>query len=224
MWTPDPYLAQIFYDNMADRIELAEPSELSPLLAPPQAPKATTTAEQNRKSRQPWEKIMFVLMVVLLFASCGDQSQESPLIRITESVICYRYFENVDPSKLLLSRAEVGPGAIGGVAEMYCKADEVQSKLAMIRGWQATFDGLPSLVLALPIGWAGDRFGRKPVLLAGLLGYATSSAWKEFVYVHQWCGKWDSKLTMPGCGFGNSSTSRPSGSPHSLRLWEEETQ
>jgi MFS family permease len=64
---------------------------------------------------------------------------------------------------------------------MYCKADDVQSKLAMIRGWQATFDGLPSLVLALPIGWAGDRYGRKPVLLAGLLAFVLSAAWKELV-------------------------------------------
>ena len=181
MRAPDPSLPQTVYDSMVASIELAEPSERSPLLEQSDEHDATTTGQPNPKSWQPWEKIMLLILVVVLLVSLGDQLSESPHTRIMEAVICYRYFENVDPSKLLLGRDEVGPGAIGGVAEMYCKADDVQSKLAMIRGWQATFDGLPSLILALPIGWAGDRFGRKPVLLAGLLAFMLSAAWKELV-------------------------------------------
>ena len=181
MWAPDPSLPQVVYDSMADRIELEEPTERSPLLTQSDEPENTTAGQHNPKSWQPWEKIMLLVLAVVLLTSLGDQWQESPHTRIMEAVICYQYFEDVDPSKLLLGRNEVGPGAIGGVAEMYCKADDVQSKLAMIRGWQATFDGLPCLLLALPVGWAGDRYGRKPVLVAGLLAFVLSAAWKELV-------------------------------------------
>lgn len=124
---------------------------------------------------------MFLILTVVLLVSLGDQWQETPLARITEAVICYRYFEKVDPSKLLLSRDQVGPGAIGGVAEMWCKADDVQSELAMLRGWQQTFDGFPTLLLALPLGWAADKYGRKPFVLAGLVAFVLRAVWVELV-------------------------------------------
>ena len=106
---------------------------------------------------------------------------DSPQTRIIESVICYRYYEKVDPSKLLVGREGVGPGAIGGVAEMDCKADTVQSELAMLRGWQMLFDGFPGLVLAIPLGWAADRFGRKPFVLAGMMAFVLRASWIQLV-------------------------------------------
>ena len=124
---------------------------------------------------------MLLILIVLLLVSLGDQWQDTPHVRIMEAVICYRYFETVDPSKLLLSRNQVGPGAIGGVAEIWCKADDVQSELAMLRGWQATFDGLPGLLLALPVGWAADKYGRKPFVLAGMVAFFMRSVWIELV-------------------------------------------
>lgn len=124
---------------------------------------------------------MLVVLAAVLLVSLGDQLQETPHTRLMESVICYRYFEKVDPSKLLLSRDQVGPGAIGGVSEMLCKADDVQSELAMLRGWYLTFAGFPSLILALPFGWAADRYGRKPFVLAGLVGFILAASWTELV-------------------------------------------
>jgi hypothetical protein len=120
-------------------------------------------------------------MMVVLLVSLGDQWMESPQTRIYEAVICYRYFEKADPSKIAVGRNKIGPGAIGGVPELLCKTDEVQSELAMLRGWQQFFDGIPSLALAMPIGWAADRYGRKPLVLAGLLAFALKSAWWQFL-------------------------------------------
>lgn len=102
-------------------------------------------------------------------------------MRIFESVICYRYYEKADPSKIVLGRDVVGPGAIGGVPELYCKAEQVQSELAMLRGWQQFFDGIPSLILAMPCGWAADRFGRKPLVMAGLIAFVLKATWRQSV-------------------------------------------
>jgi hypothetical protein len=183
MWAPEPSLLNINCENMGRHEAIEESSERSPLLPFTTAePEART--QQRSKWFQSWENVVFVIFAIVLLLSLGDQSQAIPHTRIMESVICYQYFEKADPSKLLLSREQVGPGAIGGVAEMWCKADEVQSQLAMLRGWQMTFDGVPSLVLALPFGWAADRFGRKPFVLAGLVSYVLRAVWVELVYVY----------------------------------------
>lgn len=120
-------------------------------------------------------------MLIVLLVSLGDQLQESPETRILESVICYRYYEQEDPSKLLVGRDAVGPGAIGGVPEMLCKADEVQSQLALLKGWQLLFISVPSLLLSLPVGWAADRYGRKPFLVAGMAAFVLRAFWVQIV-------------------------------------------
>ena len=158
-----------------------EPTEWSPLL--PQGDEEDRRANQStrRKSWQTADNITLLVMSVVLLLSLGDQWMENPQIRIMEAVICYRYYEKEDPSKLLVGRHEVGPGAIEGVSEMFCKADDVQSELAMLRGWQNMFDGTPSLLLALPCGWVADRYGRKPLVVAGLLALVLRVVWIEVV-------------------------------------------
>ena len=179
MWAPDAPLSEIVHEDMIRNSSFEEPTERSHLL--PQHVERGDTTSHKKPWQQSWDKILLLMFIVLLLVSLGDQWQETPHARIMEAVICYRYFERIDPSKLLLGRDEVGPGAVGGVAEMWCKADDVQSELAMLRGWQATFDGLPGLLLALPVGWAADKFGRKPFVLAGMLSFVLKSAWLELV-------------------------------------------
>lgn len=125
--------------------------------------------------------LVIILTLVLGLLATGDQLMESPQTRIIESVICYRYYERVDPSRIQVGRDLVGPGAIGGVAEMWCKADGVQEQLAALRGYQQLFDGFPSLLLAVPFGWAADRYGRKPFLLVGLVSFVFRAAWIQLV-------------------------------------------
>ena len=156
-------------------------SERLPLLLDTSEDSSTNRHVADTKFWQTPERLTLVVLVIVLLVSLGDQLQEAPQTRLTEAVLRYRYWERVDPSKLLLGRKDVGPGAIGGVEEMWCKADEVQTALAMLGGWQALFDGLPNLLFALPFGWAADRYGRKPLVFAGLLAFVLRALWTELV-------------------------------------------
>ena len=158
-----------------------DPTELSPLFSP------TTEREDGfrqfshyHRFRTPKAITWAFLMVVLLF-SCGIQLRGNPQTRIIESIICYRYYERTDPSKIQLGREDVGPGAIGGVAEMWCKVDAVQSELAAVGGWQIFLNGFPGLLLAIPFGWAADKFGRKPFLVLGGLSFVFQAVWVQAI-------------------------------------------
>ncbi|GIZ40810.1 hypothetical protein CKM354_000413400 [Cercospora kikuchii] len=163
-----------------------EHSETSPLLSP------TTTEDHNRNSisrhtlfRTP-NAILLVMLAVVVLTSFGDQLGEVPLNRIYESVLCYKHYETNDPSKIKLPRSALGPGAIGGVDELWCKkADEVQNDLAMLNGLLLFLNGIPGLLLAVPFGWAADRYGRWPFIMLNLFQIAAKVVWSQFV-AWQW--------------------------------------
>ncbi|WPH04176.1 MFS general substrate transporter [Acrodontium crateriforme] len=125
--------------------------------------------------------IMWTVTLSVLLISLADQIAIPPLSRIMESIVCYEYFEKVDPSQILVDRAHVRPGALGGVLENNCKVDAVQSEVANLQGYQLFFDGFPSLLLAVPFGWAADRIGRKPVIMLGLFSFVLKVGWIEIV-------------------------------------------
>ncbi|KYG47559.1 hypothetical protein M433DRAFT_33285, partial [Acidomyces richmondensis BFW] len=131
-----------------------------------------------RLSRQ---TITFLILAVVVIVSFGGQLMESPQIRIKESIICYAYYEDTDRSKISVGRDVIGPGAIGGVAELWCKADAVQGQLAILQGYQEFFDGVPSILLAIPFGWAADKYGRKPILSLALVGVVLRTIWLQLV-------------------------------------------
>lgn len=111
--------------------------------------------------------------------TCVDQIAESPETRIIESVICYRYYEKSDPSKINLGRDIVGPGAIGGVDERFCKTAPVQDSLAEFYGYKVFLDGIPALLLAIPFGWAADqpKFGRWLIVFLNLFHMTLRAGW-----------------------------------------------
>ena len=84
------------------------------------------------------------LIMAIIVVDVAEQLAEAPQMRIFESIFCYQYWEQNDPSKLRIGRAGVGPGAIGGVDEQWCKLPQIQGKVAAIRGYQTMFDGIPS--------------------------------------------------------------------------------
>ncbi|KAI7526278.1 MFS general substrate transporter, partial [Hortaea werneckii] len=141
------------------------------------------TIEDIQSTHRPrrWQTLTYLLMLVIFLVGAADSIAESPTTRIFESAICYRYFESEDPSKIQLGRAAVGPGAIGGVEERYCKADSVQQQLASLAGYQTLFEGFPSLLLAVPFGWLADKYGRKPVLMLGLFSFLLKFLWIQMV-------------------------------------------
>jgi MFS family permease len=152
--------------------EFGEPHEHSRLLV--------SGVHHNPEDKKA-NKAVTLLKVVILLLALGDDLLDSPMARITEAVICYRHYEIIDPSKLLIGRDNIGPGAIGGVNELHCKLDAVQTELALLRGWQSLFDSIPGLLLAVPVGWAADQYGRKPFVLLALFGFFLQGAWPQFV-------------------------------------------
>jgi len=131
--------------------------------------------------------ILIIMGVMILIVQCGDQLSEAPLTRIYESIYCYQYWEQEDPSKILIPRTDVGPGALGGVDEQWCKVAEVQGKVAMLKGTQQFLDCIPSLLLSIPVGILADRWGRRPILVAGICAFPLRIGWQLFV-----CWFWQS--------------------------------
>lgn len=134
------------------------------------------------KPARPYKRVLLSICIILVLVQCGDQLVQSPNSRIAEAIFCYDHYETTDPTKLLLDRATVGPGAIGGVAEILCKGEAVQSQLSSLRGYQGFLDGIPPLVLALPFGWAADKYGRKPLLILGTISFVLRAAWIQLVF------------------------------------------
>jgi len=139
------------------------------------------------KPVKPYKRVLLLLCITLVLVQCGDQLAQAPNARIAEAIICYNHYETKDPTRLLQGRTSIGPGAIGGVAETLCKVEAVQSKLSSLRGYQGFLDGLPCLFLALPFGWAADKYGRKPLLFVGCLSFVLRAAWIQAV-----CWFWQS--------------------------------
>ncbi|KAF2720183.1 MFS general substrate transporter, partial [Polychaeton citri CBS 116435] len=151
-------------------------------------------------------KVTFLVTLLIFLTNCAEQLTESPRTRILESILCYEYFESADPTKVEVGRGTLAHGALNGVAEVWCKFDPVQSELAALGGYQQFLDGIPSLILSLPFGWAADNFGRKPFLLSGFAACVCRSAWYLMI-----CWTWPNfniRWTLLSCfnGFFAGST------------------
>ena len=112
--------------------------EREPLLRPQSPsgqPLGTYLIEQPRTVPGRMQRRATILIYVLTFTI------EVPLIllltseaRIFELILCKQYYEVNDPSR-------IGPN--GRVLEKYCKVDDVQAKVASLRGGQQFFQNLP---------------------------------------------------------------------------------
>ncbi|KAH0369008.1 MFS general substrate transporter, partial [Aureobasidium melanogenum] len=155
-------------------------TEVTPLLGQNTASQ-NGTAIKDGKCQMSSRAILIVMGVLILIIQCADQFAEAPLTRIFESIYCYQYWEREDPTKILIPRSAIGPGALGGVEEQWCKVAEVQGKVAMLKGTQQFLECIPSLILSIPIGILADRWGRRPILVIGLCGFPLRIGWQLFV-------------------------------------------
>lgn len=166
----------------------ASPDERRPLLATPGPPTSANDSGSGAVSPcatwQRWRITALIIAIVFLQTS-GEQLMDSPRMRIIEAIICYGHYESHDPSKIVRRRDVVSPGAVDGVDESWCKIDAVQAQLADLGAYQQVLDGLPGLLLALPFGWAADRFGRRPFMLSGFASCVVRWAWVQYV-----CWSW----------------------------------
>jgi MFS family permease len=135
----------------------------------------------NRLCYRSDRDLLLAVFAVMILTSLGGQLVDLPQTRIYESIICYQHYEHNDPSKINLPRWLAGPGALNAIDEKWCKVDVVQGDLAMLVGYQQLFEGVPGLLLAIPIGWAMDKFGRRPFMLLSLVQFVLSAAWQQIV-------------------------------------------
>jgi MFS family permease len=121
-----------------------------------------------RKKEKPWILLVGLAILLLVVIDIGAYLGEPPKTRVYEANICLSYYREHDPSVI---------GADGTIPEMLCKIDAVQQKLAMIFGWQETFDAIPPILLAVPFGTLADRVGRKWIFTISLMGLQLNYAW-----------------------------------------------
>jgi MFS family permease len=118
--------------------------------------------------KKPWVFLVVLALLLVAIIDVGAYLGEPPKTRIYETNICLSYCRTHDASV-------IGPD--GTIPEKLCKIDAVQQKLAMIFGWQDTFDAIPGILLAIPFGTLADRVGRKWIFVVSLLGCWLSVAW-----------------------------------------------
>ncbi|KAK4159212.1 major facilitator superfamily domain-containing protein [Cladorrhinum sp. PSN259] len=83
-----------------------------------------------------------------------------PLNRVIERRLCRDYYAATDPSAF---------GPDGEVNEELCKIDTVQKKLAWIQGAMETAWIVGDFVMAIPLGFVAERYGRRTVLWLNLV-------------------------------------------------------
>lgn len=110
-------------------------SEISPLLSP-------VKSHQNEPARIKCEKahpavIVLLLLLYTIFLDLGFYLMDPAQTRILERIYCREYYEKHDPSL-------IGSDGRGGVDDKWCKVSWVQGQVAMLKGWQLTFESTGS--------------------------------------------------------------------------------
>jgi hypothetical protein len=120
------------------------------------------------EKKKPWVLLVILCLFLIAVIDVGAFLGEPPRTRVYEANICLSYYREHDTSVI---------GADGTIPEKLCKIDQVQQTLAMIFGWQDTFDAIPAVLLAVPFGTLADRVGRKWIFAASLVGLQLNAAW-----------------------------------------------
>ncbi|KAJ5458653.1 Major facilitator superfamily domaingeneral substrate transporter [Penicillium sp. IBT 31633x] len=139
------------------------PAETEPLLGSHTSPPA----------RHPKKFLISILCAIfLLAADFGFFMSSAPQLAVYQDIICRNYQANLH---------KAGNETLGPPGSNPCKSEAVQGELALVIGYQNTFDVLPGLVLALPYGVLADSWGRKPILYLSVLGIMLGEIWVRIV-------------------------------------------
>jgi len=131
--------------------------ERAPLLGP-HGPEARLDSRREQLRL----RVTILAFVVIFLLELGIGMSVPPSSSIMEGIICEQMHPRVE-HKNNTTWGQGGP-------DDPCKNPDVQSYLAMLRGWAATFDAIPGFLCAVPYGILSDRWGRRPVLVLGILG------------------------------------------------------
>jgi MFS family permease len=144
--------------------------EQTPLLGQ-QQDQVQDEVDQLRVQLRPKVTVLCFLLLVLLELGAGMAAP--PTNEMMEKILC----SQIHPES---SRDSTLPWGQGG-ADDPCKNPDIQATLAMLRGWSYTFEAIPGLLCAVPYGILSDRWGRKPVLLLGVLGFSLAAGFNLVV-------------------------------------------
>ncbi|PLB39661.1 putative MFS multidrug transporter [Aspergillus candidus] len=140
-------------------------NEHSPLLGTDHVSDPLASASRKRI-------VMIAASTLVLACDFGFYLTTAPQTEIFQDIICRNYM------------ATLGKSSDTIPTEAICKSEPVQSELALVNGWKETSDVLPGILLAIPYGVAADRWGRKPVLLLGILGIMLGEIWVRVVCLY----------------------------------------
>lgn len=110
-----------------------------------------------------WTPII-VMLVMLGIDSLSYVMCIAPQTQLFEDIACRKYYSSAQ-----------GTPVFDG--ENRCKAPEVQDTVAQLFGWQAFFDGIPGLLLAMYYGVLADKHGRRPVMFLSKIGQLLAMCW-----------------------------------------------
>ncbi|KAJ5465588.1 hypothetical protein N7530_009375 [Penicillium desertorum] len=116
--------------------------------------------------------ISIVCAIFLLSADFGFFMSTAPKMAVYEDIICRNYQATLQGA---------GNGTLILLESNPCKSEAVQGELALVIGYQNTFDVVPGLILSLPYGILSDRWGRRPLLYLSLLGILLAEIWVRIV-------------------------------------------
>ncbi|KAH8690266.1 putative MFS transporter [Talaromyces proteolyticus] len=138
----------------------------------PRSPRPQSQPSSSRRENHAFReklriRLMITLFAIILFVETGNAMTQGPQTRITESIACRNYYQETDPS-------QIGPD--GQIPEEQCKNSVIQGEIAIVKGYMELFDGVASILLALPYGLLADRIGRKPTILLSIPGFLLNMA------------------------------------------------
>jgi hypothetical protein len=122
----------------------------------------------ERRTTTAWFPVMVMLSMLFIEGMAYFMSL-APQTRLLEKLVCDRHY------------SEAGRSFEGMPTEEACKIPSVQNTIAMLFGFQAFFDGIPGLLLAMPYGVLADQIGRKRILALSMLGQVLGGCWALFI-------------------------------------------
>jgi MFS family permease len=147
---------------LVQREEVDSENEQDSLLTSAASSFAPSVVQENASIQ--WHSLAS-LAVIILFYLFSNYMLVIPALRLYENAICRQYYHKRDGKWY------------PDIDEGQCKIPEIQSSLATLIGWKIAFDAVPGLLTAVWYGNLADRYGRKPVLIAAMLGEFTSWVW-----------------------------------------------
>ncbi|KAH8821770.1 major facilitator superfamily domain-containing protein [Xylogone sp. PMI_703] len=172
-----------------DEHDVNRATETSPLLgqstSQPSAP-VTSSPATWRSFLQHHTVTLCVIMILCL--ETGGYVQLAPVNKILEGIICRDFYPEM---------AGANPLAVS--EDPRCKDTAVESKLAMLRGWQATLECIPGIITGVPYGLLSDKYGRKVVMILSLTGIILGIMW--FAAVCWWSNVFPVWVTLTAPAF-----------------------